>query len=382
MESRVDCTKSHLPDDCLLAIFSKLQNATDRNAFGLTCRRWFEIQNLSRRSLVFHYDYNPKVYQAYTQYLPRLLARFPFLHSMSLAGCTELADSALEPLRNFSSTLRSFSLYCCFGVTDRGLTLVSQSCPNLVSVTLHRCNITDSGLENLAYSCRGLKNVNLTYCLQISDRGIGALIRACPVIRAVMISYCLGINGTGFKGCSSNLTYLEADSCMLSLHGLSEALSGGGLEYLNVSNLRNWVGPDGLHVIGFGFAARLRFLNLRMCRFVGDSSAAKIAEGCPLLEEWSLALCHEVRFAGWLAIGLNCNKLRLLDVSRCRNLCDRGLQALRDGCDRLEVLHTSGCAKVTSTGLEIFKIMRYNVAIRMDECVSFGPRLDDLFMQW
>nr|CAD1816962.1 unnamed protein product [Ananas comosus var. bracteatus] len=169
------------------------------------------------------------------------------------------------------------------------------------------------------------------------NREIGTLVRACPVIHAGMISYCLRINGTGFKGSSSNLAYLESDSYMLSLlRGLVGSPEWRGLEYLNASNLKNWLG--------------------------GQNS-----EGSPLLEEWSLTLCHEVRFPGWLVIGLNCKKLTLLDASRRRNLCNRRLQALRDGCDHLEVLHTNGCAKVTSTGLEIFKIMRYNVAIRMDE---------------
>ncbi|OAY66230.1 F-box/LRR-repeat protein 12 [Ananas comosus] len=195
------------------------------------------------------------------------------------------------------------------------------------------------------------------------NREIGTLVRACPVIHAGMISYCLRINGTSFKRSSSNLAYLESDSYMLSLlRGLVRSPEWRGLEYLNASNLKNWVGRDGLHVISSKFAARLRFLNLRMCR-----SAARIAKAPPLLEEWSLTLCHEVRFPGWLAIGLNCKKLTLLDASRRRNLCNCRLQALRDGCDHLEVLHTNGCAKVTSTGLEIFKIMKYNVAIRMDE---------------
>ncbi|XP_010930270.1 F-box/LRR-repeat protein 12 [Elaeis guineensis] len=381
MDYHSNNVESYLPDDCLLIICRKLQNITDRNAFGLTCRHWLHIQNLARRSLSFHFSYNPNIYQVYIRYIPRLLVRFPYLNSISLAGCTELPDSALVRLRDSGSSLQSLSLYCCFGITDNGLTQVSTGCTNLVSITLYRCNITDVGLESLAEYCRSLENINLSYCILISDRGINAIARRCLKLYAFMISYCKGLTGMGFKGCSSTLTYLEADSCMLTPEGLLEVVSGGGLEYLNVSNLRNWVGMDGLGGIGAGSAPRLRFLNLRMCRFVGDESVAAIAKGCPLLEEWSVAVCHEIHISGWSAIGSNCRNLKILHVNRCRKLCDQGLQALRDGCGQLEVLYMHGCRKVTHVGLETFKIQRQDVEIRREECVSIGPCMDDLFAQ-
>lgn len=305
----------------------------------------------------------------------------PYINSISLAACLELPDSALTQLRYFGLNLQSLSLYCCFGITDNGLAQVSTGCTHLVSITLYRCTITDVGLESLAEYCQALENINLSYCIRISDRGINAIARRCLKLYAFMISYCTGLTGMGFKRCSSTLTYLEADSCKLTPEGLLEAVSGGGLEYLNVSNLRKWVGMDGLDGIGAGSAPRLRFLNLRMCRFVGNESVAAIAKGCPLLEEWSVAVCHEIHISGWSAIGSNCRNLKIFHVNRCRNLCDRGLQALRDGCGHLEVLYMHGCRRVSHVGLETFKIRRQDVEIRREECVSIGPCIDDLFAQ-
>lgn len=379
MDYRLNTAETYLPEDCLLIIIRKLQDITDQNAFGLTCRHWLRIQNSARRSLVFQFSYNSNIYQQYVQYIPRLLVRFPYVSALSLAGCTELPDSALTSLRDSGSNLRSLSLYCCFGITDNGLTQVSIGCTHLVSITLYRCNITSVGLENLAEHCHALENINLSYCILISDHGINAISRGCLKLHAFMISYCKGLTGVGFKGCSSTLTYVEADSCMLTPGGLLEVVSGGGLEYLNVSNLRNWVGIDGLDGIGAGSAARLRILNLRMCRFVGDDSVAAIAKGCPLLEEWSVAVCHEIRTSGWSAIASNCRNLKILHVNRCRNLCDQGLHALRNGCGRLEVLYMHGCRRVTYMGLESFKIQRQNVEIRREECVSIGPYIDHFF---
>lgn len=373
-----DTSEFNLPSDCLLNIFDKLLYIDDRVSFGLTCKRWLHIQNTSLKSLVFHFSDNPNVYRQYADYLPRLLARFPNLSTISLAGCTELPDSALTHLQNFPN-LHSLALYCCFGLTDNGLSLVANGCPHLVKVTLYRCNITDPGLISLAHSCHALKSLNLSYCTMITDSGIHALSVECTMLQAVMISYCRGISGTGFRGCSQTLAYIEADSCVLSPEGILDIVSGGGVEYLNVSNLRYWRGLDGIGGIGSGSARNLRFLNLRMCRFVSDESVIAIASECPLLEEWNLAVCHEVHERGWVAIGMKCGRLKVLHVNRCMNLCNRGLQGLRNGCRGLRVLYMYMCRKVDCYGYEMFRLMRQDVEVRREEMMSVGPSIDTLF---
>jgi len=164
---------------------------------------------------------------------------------------------------------------------------------------------------------------------------------------------------------------------MISPEGMLDIVSGGGLEYLNFYNLRSSAGLDGLGRVRS--LTKLRFLNLRMCRYLTDDSVVAIASACPLIEEWSLAVCHGVRLPGWTAIGLYSNKLRILHVNRCRNICDQGLQALKDGCMCLEVLHIHGCGKITNNGLALFSIARPSVKQMVDEAMSIGPPIEDLF---
>lgn len=368
-----------LPDDCLLMIFRRLESCADSDSFGLTCRRWLQIQCLGRGSLQLRSSYRPNVSQEYVRCLSKLLMRFQRLDSITLTGCTELPDLALTQLQFYGFNLKTLSLDCCFGITDDGLAMVAKGCPSLVTISLYRCNITDVGLEILAKSCFHLENVNLSYCVLVSDRGIRAFSRYCHRLRAMTVSYCRGITGSGFRGCSPTLSYLEADSCSLTPEGLLGAVSGGGLQYLNVSCLRCWVGGDGLSGIGEGYAARLQYLNFRLCRFVGDESVEAIAKGCPALKEWNLAVCHEIRVRGWDAIGLHCRNLEILHVNRCRNLCNRGLQAIQDGCERLGVLYMHGCRRVNYVGLESFKRMRWKVRIRGEEHMCVGPSLDKFF---
>lgn len=366
-----------LPDDCLVSIFQKLQNGHDRNAFGLTCRHWLHIQNISRRSLTLHFSYETTAYQSYVRYLPALLNRFSHLSSVSIAGCTELPDSALVGLKNLKTSLRSLSLYCCFKITDEGLTQVFMQCVRLVSLTLYRCSITDIGLEMIANFCKLLKNLNLPYCVNITDCGINALSRGCRLLNVLVISCCRDVMGTGLEGCSETLEYIEAECCVFTREGLLEAVSAGGLKYLNLSSPRCSINIDS---IALKLASNLRFLNLRLCRFISNESIVTITNSCPLLEEWSLALCHEIGVLGWEAIGLNCSNLKVLHVNRCRNLCDTGLKSLRDGCYRLQFLYINGCNRVSHLGLELFRLRRQDVQMRSEELVSIGPRIYDFFI--
>ncbi|KAK4363680.1 hypothetical protein RND71_018921 [Anisodus tanguticus] len=370
-----------LPDDCLLFIFQHLDCGSDRESFGLTCRRWLQIQNLNRRSLQFQCSFtmlnisslSQNNAQISTFQLYRLLDRFPNLESLSLSGCTELPDSGLALLPLHGSKLLSLHLDCCFSITDNGLSSLASGCSSLVILSLYRCNVTDYGLEALSNSCLALEDLNLSYCSRISDYGVRAISENCRHLRAIRISYCRNLTGASFQGCSQTLTYLEADSCRLEPNGIRIILSGGGLEYLSVSNFTLCTRVDGPVAISVGFAAKLRVLNFRLSRTIGDDCIMAIAKGCPSLQEWNLAICHEVKIAGWESIASHCHNLKTLHVNRCRNLCDRGLQALKTGCKRLSVLYVTRCSQISVVALEIFKLARGNVEVKEEEIMCICP---------
>lgn len=372
-----------LPDDCLDFIFQRLDSSSDRDAFGLTCHRWLRVQSSCRRSLHFQCSFTHQAPISLSQdpisigyfHLYRVLSRYPRLQSLSLCGCTELPDSALSLLIEYGLKLKSLHLDCCFDITDHGLSSVAMGCPSLTDLSLYRCNITDVGLETLSESCLALKDVNLSYCSRISDDGIRALSRNCHHLRSINISHCRSINGTGFQGCSQTLAYIEADSCKLEPEGIRAVFSGGGLEYLDISNLSWCIRGHGFTAIDTGFTSKLRVLNFRVCRYIDDDAIVRIARGCPLLREWNLALCHEISLVGWEAIGLYCCTLERLHVNRCRNLCDRGLQALRDGCKRLQKLYLGRCCRVSSTAVEMFRLLRGDVQISDEEIMCIAHDL-------
>ncbi|XP_013750582.2 F-box/LRR-repeat protein 12 [Brassica napus] len=372
----------HLPDDCLSFIFQRLDNLEDHDSFGLTCHRFLNIQNINRRSLQFQCSLSllnsPTLSQTTlavnSDHLHRLLTRFQWLEHLSLSGCTVLNDSSLASLRYPGAKLHSLHLDCCYGVSDDGISTVASFCPNLRVVSLYRCGISDIGLETLARAASlALRCVNLSYCPLVSDFGVKALTQACVQLESVKISNCKSITGVGFINSSPTLGYVDAESCQLEPKGVAGIISGGGVEFLNISGPVSYIGKDGLVPIGSGVASKLRVLNIRMCRTVGDESIKAIAKGCPLLQEWNLALCHEVRVEGWEAVGKWCCSLKRLHVNRCRNLCDQGLLGIRRGCKNLRILHMNGNARLTTTAIEMFKLHRGDVTLRSEEVMVIGP---------
>ncbi|KAL0436651.1 UNVERIFIED_CONTAM: F-box/LRR-repeat protein 12 [Sesamum radiatum] len=360
-----------LPDDCLYFIFQRLESSNDRESFGLTCHRWLRIQNLSRRSLQFQCSFtqvNPTSLSLPSTtinsfHLFRLLCRFPQLESLSLSRCIELQDSGLSLLLTFGLKLESLHLDYCYGITDHGLSFVAGGCPLLTTISLYRCKVTDIGLETLSQSCSTLKDVNVSFCSFISDHGIRALSQNCRHLTSINISHCGNVTGVGFQGCSQTLAHLQADSCKLEPEGILAILSGGGLEFLNISNLKSCIHGHGLATIDVGYISKLRVLNFRLWTTIGDDAIAKIARGCPLLEEWNLDYCFEIRISGWESIGSKCHNLERLHVNHCRNLCDRGLQALRDGCRLLRKLYLRRRYSISSTAIEMFRSLRSDVEI-------------------
>ncbi|CAA7050946.1 unnamed protein product [Microthlaspi erraticum] len=373
----VETSIIHLPDDCLSFIFQRLNNVDDHDSFGLTCHRWLNIQNINHRSLQFQCSYtllNPSTLSQRSpdissNHLHRLLTRFQWLEHLSLSGCTVLDDSSLASLRYPGERLHSLYLDCCVSVSDNGISTVASFCPSLTVVSLYRCNVTDIGLEALARASLPLQRVNLSHCHLVSDVGVKALSQACLQLESVKISNCNNITGVGFDGCSPTLGYVDAELCELEPEGIEGIISGGGIEFLNISG----ASKDGLLAIRSGLASKLRILNLRMCRTVGDEAIKAIAKGCPLLQEWNLALCHGVKVSGWEAVGKWCCNLEKLHVNRCRNLCDQGLFAIRSGCKNLRTLYMSGNLRLTSTAIEMFKLHRADVALERDEVMVIGP---------
>ncbi|XP_047317533.1 F-box/LRR-repeat protein 12-like [Impatiens glandulifera] len=363
------------PLDCLYLIFERLDSDSDRKSFGLTCHRWLDVESSSRRSLELNclIDVPSKSYKTSIGYqICRLLLRFRHLRSFTLTGWSELTDSDLALLALCSSTLQALHIWCSSTITDSGMSFIASVLPSLSIITFAASHVTDTGLYILTRTCTGLKDINLSGCRDITDLGISYLIMNCRQLQSLRVSCCSNITGLGFKDCWKTLTCLEVESCNLFPEGIKEILSGGALEYLNLS-FYTGMHADGMTFIGRGQASRLRVLDLRKCKLVGDETVAVIAKGCIFLQEWHLGFCLRIGLPGWESIGLNCQSLERLHVNRCTKLCVVGMQALRDGCQRLSILYTgTPNSRLSLLAREVFQ-SKPNVELSNDEVKRIIP---------
>ncbi|XP_071707420.1 F-box/LRR-repeat protein 12-like [Rutidosis leptorrhynchoides] len=320
------CLITQLPDDLLSLIYRKLFRVSHERSFRRTCRR--------------------------------------FLYA-AILSCECLDDVKTSTvLRNSYNRCESIVLGECL---KRYMHFGSP--PYMAALQLSFATITDNGLETLTkYANKLLTNVSLIGCQNVTDTGISLLKQNCPQLRALKMFSCIKVVGVrSEQGFSSTLTYLEADSHVLYPNGL---LSGGGLEYLQVyhcgylnENQRR-LAAIGCAAIGSGIAKNLKILTFSKLFFVMDDCIImKISKGCPYLQELSFDCCSGIGLPDWVSIGSNCQNLERLHVNKSGDLCDRGLLALGNGCKLLSVLYMTDCPKVTSQGKECFKIQRADVRI-------------------
>ncbi|KAI3994658.1 hypothetical protein MKX01_027548 [Papaver californicum] len=221
------------------------------------------------------------------------------------------------------SNIQELCLSYCSKYSDAELSLMFSWFPCLTFASLVSSGITDRGLEALAKSCPSLEFVNLASCCSITDSGISFLVQNCHQFQSLCILSCSSITG----------------GCKLKPKGIDAIVSGGGIEYLDLSTV---LYPSGE-------------------RCMNTEVVMTISKGCPLLKYLSLSNCEEVELEGWEAIGRNCNNLEFLYLTGCRKLCDLGLRALRNGCSKLSELCIGNVNSCSRSAVELFKSRRPNV---------------------
>nr|GEY14385.1 hypothetical protein [Tanacetum cinerariifolium] len=80
-------------DTVFNCVIPYIQDGDDRNSLSLVCRRWCELEGLTRKHVTVHLFYSPKA--------SRLYQRFPFLESLTLKGLplgfTENSSIGINP---------------------------------------------------------------------------------------------------------------------------------------------------------------------------------------------------------------------------------------------------------------------------------------------
>ncbi|XP_010543170.1 PREDICTED: F-box/LRR-repeat protein 3 [Tarenaya hassleriana] len=365
------------------------QNPTDVKSFSLSCKWFYHIESKHRRTL------SP----LRSEYLPRVLTRYPNTSHLDLTFCPRVTDNALRTIADLCGpTLRSLDLSRSGAFSAVGLLSVAVKCVNLVDIDLSnatemrdaaaavvaearnlerlrlgRCKLlTDMGIGCIAVGCRKLSLVSLKWCVGVGDLGVGLLAVKCKEIRSLDLSYlpitgkclhdvlklqhleelllegCFGIDDDGLSSLRhelKSLKKLDVSSCQNLTHrGLTSLLSGAKC-------LRQLVLAHGSSVISSDFAncvekiSTLQSIALNGCSITPDGLQA-IGISCNALKELSLSKCLGVTDEGLSSILIKRKDLRKLDVTCCRKLTGVSIAQIANSCPSLISLKMESCSLV------------------------------------
>ncbi|PWA52884.1 hypothetical protein CTI12_AA449250 [Artemisia annua] len=352
-------------DTVFNCVIPYIQNGDDRNSISLVCRRWYEIDCMTRKHVTVHV--------VYSRHLPsRVAQRFPYLESLTLKGFPRVFRNKLQyvDLRPWIKEI-----------------VVSFKCLN--SLDIRRVIVRDLDLEKLARS-RGkdLRVLKINDCKGSRGNRYIHIGRYCYNLRTLCLVdnkknqknrkwlHELALNNTCIesfqfsstiseydvkdltllaKSCSQSLVCLKMGKCCLSdLRGVfshavnlkdfacceleifeQEGDQCAGLKFPPNMRISIYSCIDE-SVLPFllPLSNQLRELNLRV--YLNQDSLCFLIRRCPNLEV--LYINHISGDNVLQVIGESCKKLHKLKTDGLA-ATHMGLIALAQGCLELECLH-------------------------------------------
>uniref|UniRef100_A0ACD5Z1N4 Uncharacterized protein n=1 Tax=Avena sativa TaxID=4498 RepID=A0ACD5Z1N4_AVESA len=368
-----------LTDDGLRAVLSRMGPESERDAFGLVCRRWLRIQSSERRRLRA---------RAGPSMLRRLAARFPGIHELDLSQSLSrsfypgVIDDDLDVIAGGFCNLRLLALQNCKGVTDVGMVKIGDGLPCLQTLDVSHCRkLTDKGLKVVALGCQNLRQLHITGCRlitdnllhaisksclnleelgaagcnSITDAGISALADGCRNMKSLDISKCNKVGDPGVckiaEVSSSSLVSLKLLDCSRASNESIYALAKFccNLETLIIGGCRD-ISDESIEALALACSSSLRSLRMDWCLKITDASLRSLLRNCKLLAAVDVGCCDQITDAAFE--GMLRSELRVLKINNCVSLTVAGVSSMIESCKALEYLDVRSCPQVTRQSCE------------------------------
>ncbi|KAM1020155.1 hypothetical protein ACFX13_042183 [Malus domestica] len=386
MEDRsVRCRISDVVMDCVMPY---LHDPKDRDAVSLVCKRWYELDALTRKHVT--------IALCYTTTPDRLRQRFQHLESLKLKGKPRAAmfnlipedwggfvtpwvmeiansfhrlkclhfrrmivsDSDLELLADSRGrVLQVLKLDKCSGFTTGGLLHIGRSCRNLRTLFLEESSIVEEDgdwLHALAVNNTVLETLNfyMTDLIKVKFEDLELIAKNCRSLTSVKISDCEILELVGFF---RHAAVLE-EFCGGSFNDQSESYSVVTLPQKLCRLGLTYMGKNEMQIV-FPFATLLKKLDL-LYALLDTEDHCTLIQRCPNLEV--LETRNVIGDRGLDVLARSCKRLRRLRIERGADegmedeegvVSQRGLMALAQGCLELEYLAVY-VSDITNASLE------------------------------
>ncbi len=335
-----------LDDYLLVKIFSKL-TTLDKLLLQFVCKRFFfiiwsnlhayklfkRIEIIQTHNVASIYHYFNNLHQSNTNHIKSsLMTRnriFDFFRrkktdssskSTTTAAVTFRskvklvinADLVLKFLLTKLLNRQTFPLCLCVEfisikdnhrLTDRGIDLIGQFCPELTYLCIKNClNIKTNSIMRVVSNCENIKYLNLTGCIQIEN------------VAVLNNNEIKVFNNNNNNSIRSNISkklnyYLNNQS------NASKTCETSNLEFL----INNQIKINYLY---------LHFIDLSYCTNVTDICIQNISKTCVYLRNFYLRKCRLITDISLLYIAKYCLNLRELSLSQCNKITDLGVKFL------------------------------------------------------
>lgn len=365
-----------MADTVLGCVMPYIHDPKDRDAVSLVCRRWYELDALTRKHIT--------IALCYTTTPERLRRRFRHLESLKLKGKPRAAmfnlipedwggyvtpwvheiaesfnclkslhfrrmivrDSDLELLASTrGKNLLILKLDKCSGFSTDGLLHVTRSCRQLRTFYLEESTIVErdgNWLHELALNNTVLETLNfyLNELSMVNFRDLELIARNCRSLSSVKINDCellelvnfFQIANTLEEFCGGIFNHPPEEYSVVSF---PPRLCRLGLSFMGKNEM--W--------IVFPFASMLKKLDL-LYAFLDTEDHCLLIQKCPNLEVFETR--NVIGDRGLEVLAQNCKKLKRLRIERGEDdqgmedeeglVSQRGLIALAQGCLELEYM--------------------------------------------
>ncbi|KAK3003164.1 hypothetical protein RJ639_019849 [Escallonia herrerae] len=368
---------TRMPDTVLECVTPYIQDSRDRGAISLVCKRWYQVDALTRKHVT--------VALCYATTPRQLLRRFAYIESLKLKGKPRMAMFSLLPddwggyltpwaeeiarsfpclkelhfrrmivqdtdleliARSRGRVLQGVKLDNCSGFSTDGLLHITRLCRNLKTLFLEDSTIIEKDsewLHELALHSRELEELNfyMTDLSKVRCQDLELIAKnCCPFLRSLKVSDCDILDLVGFFRTATSLKefgggtyYSEPEN--YSVLAISQRLCSLGPTYLGKNEMP----------IMFPFASLLKNLDL-LYALLDTEDHCHLIQRCPNLEV--LQTRDVIADRGLEVLAHCCKQLRSLRIERGADeqglnaehgaVTHRGLIALAHGCPELNYL--------------------------------------------
>ena len=128
----------------------------------------------------------------------------PSLRYLSVAKCDQLTDAGVRTLARHCYRLRYLNMRGCEQVSDSAVDWLSRSCSRLRSLDIGKCDVSDLGLKLLSENCPNLKKLSVKSCTLVTDRGVEAVSKYCRGLQHLNIQDVEGVTSQGYRAVKTN----------------------------------------------------------------------------------------------------------------------------------------------------------------------------------